>query len=162
MLEAVMPKIIDIQTLKGVSALLALPMLCVAYFLQTGPQICLGESHCFGLNANLTVVQELGRLILIFVLKSIAASFVGFVAYVLVAAAHLHIRFPLVQLTSIVMIAFSILGIFSSGKFPQLKLIDPFWFYGLLVWGLFLQSMKDQLDRAQEANRPSKNDAQAA
>ena len=44
------------------------------------------------------------------------------------------------------MIAVALFGILCSAQFTQLKLIDPFWFYSLIVWGVFLQTMKEQLD----------------
>jgi hypothetical protein len=146
MLDAVAPKIADISSIKGISTLLALPMLCIAYFLQTGATIGWDGTVWFGLGENLPVEAELRRLIAIFILKSIWISAFGLFAYGTVSHIYINVDFPVIQLASMLMIAFSLFGIFCSDKFGQLKLIDPFWFYGLIVWGVFLQTMKEQLD----------------
>ncbi|HLA35333.1 MAG TPA: hypothetical protein VJ001_10770 [Rhodocyclaceae bacterium] len=146
MLDAVTPKITDISNIKGISTLLALPTLCIAYFLQTDATISWDGTVWFGLGENLLPETELRRLILIFLLKSIWISFFGLVAYGLLTYLYINITFPFVELASVLMIAFALFGIFCSAQFVQLKLIDPFWFYGLIVWGVFLQTMKEQLD----------------
>ncbi|WP_448135704.1 hypothetical protein [Stenotrophomonas rhizophila] len=146
MLEAVTPKITDAASIKGISTLLALPMLCVAYFLQSGPTIEWDGLVLFGLGDNPLSEIQLRRLIAIFVLKSIWIVFFGMVVYGVLSYIHIHVNFPVIQLASVLLVAVAIFGIFCSEKFPQLKLVDPFWFYGLMVWGLFLSSMKEQFD----------------
>lgn len=126
--------------------MLALPVLCVAYFLQTGATIAWDGSIWFGLGENLPPETELRRLILIFVLKSVWVSFFGVFGYGLLSYVQINFDFPVVQLASVVILALALFGIFCSNLFVQLKLIDPFWFYGLIVWGVFLSTMKEQLD----------------
>ncbi|WP_143219484.1 hypothetical protein [Achromobacter xylosoxidans] len=157
MVEVVAPKIADISSIKGVSALLALPMLCVAYFLQTGAAISWDDSIWFGLGEGLPPEVELRRLIVIFVLKSVWASFFGVVGYAVLTMVHIQVDFPVIQLTSVVLIAFALFGIFCSELFDQLKLIAPFWFYGLVVWGVFLSSMKEQLNAERRKIEEGKN-----
>ena len=151
MLESISPKITDISSIKGVSALLALPMLCVAYFLQTDPSISWDGVVWLGLDSELAPKDQLVRLIIIFVLKSIWVSFFGVVVYGVLTVIHVNINFPVIQLFSVIIIAFSLFGIFCSEQFVQLKLIAPFWFYSLVVWGVFLSSMKEQLDEERKA-----------
>lgn len=146
MLEAVVPKITDVSSIKGISALLALPMLCVAYFLQAGSAIEWNGSIWFDLGENLPANAELRRLILIFVLKSIWISFFGAIGYGLLTHLQINVNFPVLPLVSTVMIGLALFGIFCSDQFIQLKLIQPFWFYALIVWGVFLSSMKEQID----------------
>ena len=146
MLEAVTPKITDISSIKGISALLALPMLCIAYVLQSGAVISWDDVVWFDLGEELPEQNQLYRLAAIFVIKSIWVSFFGLLLYGAITYVHINIRFPVVQLVSTLMLAFALFGIICSSKFVQLKLLDPFWFYSLIVWGLFLQTMKDQLD----------------
>lgn len=146
MLDAVTPKITDISSIKGISTLLALPMLCIAYFLQTGATISWDDTVWLGLGENLPVQTELNRLILLFLLKSIWISFFGLITYGLLTQLYINVEFPFIELASVLMIAIALFGIFCSAKFTQLKLIDSFWFYGFIVWGVFLQTMKEQLD----------------
>jgi hypothetical protein len=168
-LEAITPKITEISSMKGISALLALPMLCVAYFLQTGATIEWDGTVWFGLGENLPPETELRRLIIIFVLKSVWVSLFGAVGYGLLSYLQINVDFPVVQLASVVIIALALFGLFCSNLFTQLKLIDPFWFYGLVVWGVFLSTMKEQFDAerqrieaAIEARRKSKHQGNVA
>ncbi len=152
MLETVVPKITDVSSIKGISALLALPMLCVAYFIQTGVTIAWDDSVWFDLGNGLPPEQELRRLITIFVLKSIWVSFFGVIGYAVLAHVQVRVNFSVLQLTSVLFIAFALLGIFCSEVFTQLKLITAFWFYALIIWGVFLSSMKEQLDEERRRN----------
>ena len=61
---------------------------------------------------------------------------------------HYEINFPFLQVVSIILIAFALFGIFASEKYVQLKQINQFWFYCCIAWGVFLQSMREQLDKA--------------
>ena len=150
MLDGTIPKIADIASIKGISTILALPMLCVAYFLQTGDSITLGEFVWPNPDEMLSTQITLVQLIIVFVLRSIWVSFIGVIIYGGLTQIYIRVNFPLVQLVSVLMIAFSLFGIFCSPQFPQLKSINPFWFYGFAVWGIFLQAMKEQLDEQRQ------------
>lgn len=141
------PKITDISSIKGISTLLALPLICVAYILQTGANIGWDGNIWFGVPADLPDTTQLNRLILIFVLKSLWASFFAVTAYGLIAYAHHMVNFPFLHVTSVILIGFALFGIYAGETFPQIKQINPFWFYSFIVWGIFLQTMREQLDR---------------
>ena len=145
MIDAI-PKITDISSIKGISTLIALPMLCVAYLLQTGANIGWDGNMWFGVTADLPQNIQLNRLIIIFICKSLWVSFFAVIAYGLVAFAHTEVNFPFLQMTSAILIAFALFGIFASETFPQIKSINSFWFYSFIVWGVFLQTMREQLD----------------
>lgn len=142
----VIPKITDISSIKGISSLLALPLLCVAYILQTGANISWDGNIWFGVAADLPEDIQLNRLILIFVLKSLWVSFFAALVYSIVAFAHSEIDFPFLQVTSVVLIGFALFGLFAAETFLQIKAVNSFWFYSFIVWGLFLQTMREQLD----------------
>lgn len=142
----VIPKITDIASIKGISSLLALPMLCVAYILQTDATIGFDNFIWFGLNPDLASEVQLNRLILIFLLKSLWISGIAAICYSLVAVLHFEIKFPFLQVTSIVLLAFALFGLFASDKYLQLKQINQFWCYSFIVWGVFLQTMQEQLN----------------
>lgn len=150
MIEAVAPKITDISSIKGISALLALPMLCIAYFLQSGASITWDGSVWLSLGVGLPTQTQLYRLILIFLLKSMWISFFGALIYGVISYVYINVDFPVIQLSSAMMIAFALFGMFCSKQFTQLNLIDQFWFCSLIVWGVFLQTMKEQLDVERE------------
>lgn len=148
------PKITDIASIKGLSSLLALPLLCVAYILQTGANISWDGNIWFGAAADLPENIQLNRLILIFVLKSLWVSLFAVMAYGFVAYAHSQVNFPFLQVTSIVLIGFALFGIFAAETFPQIKAINSFWFYSFVVWGVFLQTIAEQLDGKCLNNQP--------
>ena len=142
----IIPKITDVSSLKAISAILALPLLCVAYIFQTGAEIGWDGSIWFGVNEDLTQQAQLNRLLLIFVFKSVWVSLFAVIGYGFLAYGQASINFPLLQLISIVLLAFGLLGVFGAEQFPQLKLISPFWFYSCFVWGMFLHAMREQID----------------
>ncbi len=140
------PKITDISSIKGISTILALPLLCVAYILQTGPNIGFDGEIWLGVSANNAGDITLGYLIFIFILKSLWVSFFAALAYGIVTAAHSGIDFPFLQIASIILIGLALFGIFAAETFPQIKALNSFWFYSFIVWGVFLQTMREQLD----------------
>ena len=141
------PKIADISTIKGISGLLALPLLCVAYILQTDATIGWDGSVWFSINSDMPANIQLNRLVIIFGLKSLWVSGIAAIILVLVRALHYEINFPFLLVTSIILLAFALFGIFASAKFPQLTSINQFWFYCCIAWGVFLQSVQEQLDK---------------
>lgn len=142
----IVPKVTDVNSLKSVSAILALPMLCVAYFLQSGPQISWDSSIWFNIPTDIPESSQLTRLLLIFFLKSLWASFFGAMAYGAFGLLHVGVKFPVLPVISVLLLAFGILGVFGKSEFSVLALVAPFWYYACIVWALFLHSMCDQLD----------------
>ena len=150
MLEAAIPKITDISSIKGISTLLALPMLCIAYFLSTGATIDLGSSVHWSLESGDLAAVSSAKLILMFVLKSLWISLWGALLYGLLSWGYLNTQVPFLQLASVLMISIALFYLLCASRYPQLKAIDPFWQYALIVWGVFLQAMTEQIDATQQ------------
>lgn len=142
MLE-LMPKVADISSIKGISKLLSLPMVCVAYMLQTGAVICFDDWMILSVSPNLPEQIQLNRLILIFSLKSIFISTVTILAYNVLKFIHIESGQPVLHVISMLCIAFALLGIFGLEHFPQISIINPFWFYSFIVWGIYIQTTVD-------------------
>lgn len=142
MLE-LMPKIADISSIKGISKLLSLPMVCVAYILQTGTTIDIGDWQVISVSPDLPDQIQLNRLVLIFILKSIFISVITLVGYQLLTFIHIETQKPILEVISMLCIAFALLGIFGLEHFPQIGLINPFWFYSFIVWGVYIQTTVD-------------------
>jgi hypothetical protein len=141
------PKLTDVGSLKAASALLALPMLCVAYTFQTGAEISFDGTVYFDVTEDLSQNQQIARLLLIFFLKSIWISFLGMIGYSILGYLHFEFDFPFLLLSAVLLLAFGIFGIFGGEVFPLLKVISPFWFYCSIIWALFFHSMCDQLKK---------------
>jgi hypothetical protein len=152
---SIVPKITDVNSLKTVSTLLTLPMLCVAYFLQSGAQIGWDGNTWFNIPVDLPSSIQVHRLLLIFFLKSVWISFLGMFAYGALGAIHIYVKQPILPMLAVVMLAFGILGIFARDAFPLLNLIGPFWFYASIVWALFLNSMTAQMDESAKSLQES-------
>lgn len=142
------PKIADIATLKGLSMLLALPMLCVAYTFQTGLEISWDSSIWLSIDADDNQRLKIFKLFFIFVCKSIWISFFAGLLYGLISQLHLEVKFPFLYITSVVLIAIALFGMFGAEEIVVLKSIDRFWFYSCIVWGVFLETRREELDKA--------------
>lgn len=147
-MSELVPKISDIATLKGISMLLALPMLCVAYTLQTGLEIAWGSTELLALKSDDGQTLQTFKLFFIFICKSLWVSFFAALAYGLVSWLHYEWSFPFLYVTSVVLIAVALFGIFGVQQFEPLQEVEKFWFYSFIVWGVFLQSMREQLDES--------------
>ena len=145
-MDVAIPKITDISSVKGISTLLALPLICVAYILQTGASIGWEGSAWLDVSTSDSEQIQLNRLILIFILKSLWISFFALIAYSIITYVHISTDFPFLQITAIILIAFALFGMFAGEEFIQLKTVNNFWFYSFIVWGVFLQTIKEQLD----------------
>jgi uncharacterized membrane protein len=143
MATELIPKIADIATLKGLSMLLALPMICVAYTFQTGLELVLGDT--------VFALFEQGdgavKLIIIFTLKSLWVSIFTGMIYGFVYFVQTQIYFPFLYIVSIILIALALLGIFGKNKIPGIEGIEIFWFYSCIVWGIYLQTTVDEIKR---------------
>jgi len=145
-MSELVPKIADISTLKGISMLLALPMLCVAYTFQTGLEINVDGSIWLGLEADDGEKFKVFKIFMIFILKSLWISFFAGIFYTAITFVHFYFEFPFLYIVSVILIAIALLGIFGTDKIPEIKNIDKFWYYSLIVWGVFLQTLREKLD----------------
>lgn len=146
-MSELVPKIADIATLKGISMLLALPMLCVAYTFQTGLEINIDGSIWFALETDDGEKLKIFKIITIFILKSLWISFFAGIFYKFVIWLHSRLDFPLLYIVSMLLIALALLGIFGEDKIPETKNINMFWYYSLIVWGIFLTTLREKLDK---------------
>jgi len=147
-MSELVPKIADIATLKGISMLLALPMLCVAYTFQTGLEIAWDGSVWLALSSDDGQALQTFKLFFIFICKSLWVSFFAAMAYGAISLLHYVWPFPFLYVTSVVLIAVALFGIFGAQKFEPLQEVEKFWFYSFIVWGVFLQTMREQLDES--------------
>ena len=142
MAAEIVPKIADIATLKGLSMLLALPMVCVAYTFQTGLVIGFEDSVLMSFQDG----DKITKLFFIFICKSIWVSFFAIFFYGLARYLQIEIEFQFLYVISVMLVAIAIIGIFGKAKIPELQRIDSFWFYACIVWGVFLQTTVDEIN----------------
>lgn len=146
-MSELVPKIADISTLKGISMLLALPMICVAYTFQTGLEIFIDNEIWLGVNPEDSDAWRNFKVFIIFILKSLWISFFAAIFYGVLTVLHEHVDFPVIYVSSVILIAIALLGIFGQEKIPELKAIDRFWFYAFIVWGVYLQTIIEKFEK---------------
>lgn len=117
------------------------------YALLIGGNIGWDGNIWWSIPADSAESTQLIMLISIFIVKSLWVSFFAVAGYSVVSYAHTQIKFPFLQIVSVVLIALALFGLYATEKFPQIKAINSFWFYSFIVWGVFLQTMIEQLDR---------------
>ncbi|AQH01660.1 hypothetical protein A9R05_23030 [Burkholderia sp. KK1] len=143
-----MPKLTDVKSLQDLSKILAWPMLVVAYFLATGPQIEF-DGLWFGIVDDLPMDVQTRRFFLIFVLKAIWSGSIAAFVYLFIGELHkllyIYRNIVLFPYVSAFLFALALLGIFGSSQFIWLKNLDSFWCYAAIVWGFFLLAMTEQL-----------------
>ncbi|GAA3720421.1 hypothetical protein GCM10022421_30890 [Oceanisphaera sediminis] len=144
----IVPKITDIKNLQDLGKVFSLPMLAVAYILQTGVNISWDGSVWFGIPSELEEYAKFNRFVLIVILKTIWISGIGATFYAMLAGLHIYSRELLLPIAAIIMFVFGLLGLFSFEEAEQMKSVNNFWFYACFVWGFFLLSMKEQIDSA--------------
>ena len=142
----IVPKFSDVKHLSDLAKIFALPMLAVAYMIQTGFTIGWDGYFSFEIHGELTGSQALARLGLIVVGKSLWIAFWGACLYALIAMVHIFIGGGIVPLCATIFFVFALLGLFEVELPNIVPDISKFWSYCFLVWGFFLLNIKDQLD----------------
>jgi hypothetical protein len=126
-------KVSDVKSLKELAHVLTYPIISVAYFLQSGPNISLENQFHYEISQNLTQSQQLALLLLIFAAKTLfICIFVGIFDVLITFWDGLDV---LLTIASVIFIAFGIMGLFANSAHPLLKEINNFWFIASLVWG---------------------------
>ena len=142
----IIPKFSDVKHLSDLAKVFALPMLAVAYILQTGVVLDFDGYFSFGIHNELSENQALARFILIIILKAIWVSCFGSLAYALIAFVHIMGSEIVVPLCASIFFVFALIGFFDIPIPQEAPKIEKFWSYCFLVWGFFLLNVKDQLD----------------
>jgi hypothetical protein len=144
-----MPKLTDVKSLQDLSKILAWPILIVAYFFVTGPQIEIDGTVWFSIADDLPMDVQTRRFFLIFILKAIWSGSIAAFAYVFIGELHAEVyirwKWLLFPYVSAILFALALLGIFGSSQFVWLRSLDSFWYYAAIVWGFFLLAMTEQL-----------------
>ncbi|MDR5838785.1 hypothetical protein [Caballeronia sp. LZ034LL] len=144
-----MPKLTDVKSLQDLSKILAWPMLVVAYFLATGPQIGFDGDLLLDIPDGLPMSTQTWLFFFIFILKALWSGGIAAFVYILIGELHFeaYIRWNLLifPYISAFLFALALLGIFGSSRFVWLRNLNSFWCYAAIVWGFFLLAMTEQL-----------------
>ena len=137
-------KVTDVKSLKELAQVLTYPVIAVAYFLQSGPGIGWDGSWHWGIPDHANAVGQVFFFFLYFVLKAIwVCSFVDVVDILIMQSGWEYTELVLMIL-SVALIGMGVMGLFAHNAFPQLALLNKFWYFAFLVWGF---SCSGRLDR---------------
>lgn len=144
-----MPKLTDVSSLQDLSKILAWPMLVVAYFFITGPQIEFNGTVWLDIPDDLPMHNQTWLFFFIFILKALWSGSIAAFAYIFIGELHsllyIYRNIVLFPYVASILFALALLGIFGSSQFIWLKNLDSFWCYAAIVWGFFLLAMNKQL-----------------
>lgn len=141
-----LPKLTDLKNLQDLAKIFSLPMLAVAYILQTG--LVIGWEGNVWLSVNTQSAEmylwiSMGIIVLI---KTIWASFFGLLINAAAMILHTQWNDMVYPVTAIVLFTFGLLGLFPpSDQALEIGAVNSFWFYACFVWGFFCISMQSQL-----------------
>lgn len=133
-------KISDVKSLKELAQALTLPLIAVAYFLQTGPQIGWKDLGYWSIPDGIPIANQLLFYFLFFTLKSIwICSGVTIVDSLFILLDSEYARIGLL-VGNIVFLGTGILGLVASDSHPLLQHVNKFWFFACIVWGFACMS----------------------
>lgn len=128
-------KVSDVKSFKELAGILTYPMIAIAYFIQSGPDIGWEDSWHFGINESLPERAQLLLFFLYFTLKTIwICGIFGAINIVLHQSDWEYLELVL-AIASVVFIGIGLMGFFARTTSPLLNGVNDFWFAACLVWG---------------------------
>lgn len=139
------PKLTDLKNLQDLAKIFALPMLAVAYILQTGLFVSFDGSVWLSVNWERNTFFIWCMVLVIVVLKTLWMAFWGFLVHCLIGL--LHTFYPLVYpLSAMCLFTLGLLGLFPPDEIAsRVSSVSNFWFYACFVWGFFFIAMERQI-----------------
>lgn len=140
------PKLTDLKNLQDLAKIFALPMLAVAYILQTGLVVSFEESIWFSVNWERNTVYIWCMVLWIVVLKTLWMAFWGALAHGVIGLLHTEFNPLIYPLSAMCLFTLGLLGLFPPEEVAsKVSSISSFWFYACFVWGFFFIAMDRQL-----------------
>lgn len=139
------PKLTDLKNLQDLAKIFSLPMLAVAYILQTGLVVSFEGSTWLSVSWERNNFHIWFMVLLIVILKTLWMAFWGVLVHCLIG--FLHASHPLTYpLSAMCLFTLGLLGLFPPDEIAsRVLLISNFWFYACFVWGFFFVAMERQL-----------------
>jgi hypothetical protein len=140
------PKLTDLKNLQDLAKIFALPMLAVAYILQTGLVVSVDDSVWFSVNWERNAVFVWTMVLFIVVLKTLWMAFCGMIAHGVIGLLHTEFSQLVYPLSAMCLFTLGLLGLFPPREIVErVSSVSNFWFYACFVWGFFFIAMDRQL-----------------
>lgn len=141
------PKLTDLKNLQDLAKIFALPMLAVAYILQTGLVVSPDETVWFSVNWERNSFYVWSMVLFIVVLKTLWMAFWGFLAHCGIGLLHATFSPLVYPLSAMCLFTLGLLGLFPPDEIAsRVSSVSAFWFYACFVWGFFFIAMDRQLE----------------
>lgn len=140
------PKLTDLKNLQDLAKIFALPMLAVAYILQTGLVVSVEDWFRLGVNWDHNAVLVWSVVLFIVVLKTLWMALCGMVAHGIIWALHTEFSEQVYPLSAMCLFTLGLLGLFPPEEIAgRVSSVSNFWFYACFVWGFYFIAMDRQL-----------------
>lgn len=140
------PKLTDLKNLQDLAKIFALPMLAVAYILQTGLVVSVEDWFRLEVDWERNTVFVWTMVMFIVVLKTLWMALCGMIAHGIIWVLQTEISELVYPLSAMCLFTLGLLGLFPPEEIVvRVSSVSNFWFYACFVWGFFFIAMDRQL-----------------
>lgn len=139
------PKITDLKNLQDLSKIFALPMLAVAYIMQTGLVVSFDEFEFIRVNWEGSLGIAWFQTFWVVVLKTLWMALWGAIFNGVIGLLHTNWNELVYPLSGMCFFTLGLLGLFPPKEvLMNFSSVNNFWFYACFVWGFFCIAMDNQ------------------
>lgn len=139
------PKLTDLKNLQDLAKIFALPMLAVAYILQTGLLVSVNDTVWFSVNWEGNSAGAWLMALFIVVLKTLWSAFCGTLVNGFIWILQTELSELIYPLTAMCLFTLGLLGLFPPQDLAaRVMSVSTFWFYACFVWGFYFIAMQKQ------------------
>lgn len=139
------PKLTDLKNLQDLAKIFALPMLAVAYILQTGLVVSLNDTVWLSVDWEGNLGAAWLMALFIVVLKTLWSALCGTLVNWFIWVLQTEFNELFYPLTAMCLFTLGLLGLFPPQELAaRVMSLSPFWFYACFVWGFYFIAMQKQ------------------
>ncbi|WP_092326890.1 MULTISPECIES: hypothetical protein [unclassified Pseudomonas] len=146
MAAELVPKLTDMKSLQDLAKIFALPMLAVAYIMQTGLVVSIDDTIWFSVNWEGKQAAAWLMVFFIVILKTLWMAFCGMFVHGIIGLLHTQINELVYPVSAMCLFTLGLLGLFPPEDLAaRVVSVSSFWFYACFVWGFFFIAMDRQV-----------------
>ncbi|MGA8134472.1 MAG: hypothetical protein WCA48_10025 [Pseudomonas gingeri] len=139
------PKLTDLKNLQDLAKIFALPMLAVAYILQTGLVVSVEDTVWLSVNWEGNLAAAWLMTLFIVVLKTLWMAFCGTLVNGLIWVLQTEFNALFYPISAMCLFTLGLLGLFPPQELAvRVTSVSTFWFYACFVWGFYFIAMQKQ------------------
>jgi hypothetical protein len=139
------PKLTDLKNLQDLAKIFALPMLAVAYILQTGLVVSVEDTIWFSVDWEGNAAAAWLMALFIVVLKTLWSAACGTLVNGAIWVLQTEFNELFYPITAMCLFTIGLLGLFPPQELAtRVMSVSSFWFYACFVWGFYFIAMQKQ------------------